>query len=469
MRSKCIPFLLLSLFAPRVLGAAEQPKVYVAPTPPQPAPVAVASKTTTAPPPPATSLAPPPSAAPKLGTNELEKLVMPIALHPDPLLTIILPAAVYPLEIVQAARFVRDTNNIPKIDEQSWDENVKAVAKFPDLIAKMDADLEWTMKLGQAFLDQPKELMNTIQALRAKAQKAGTLRSTPQQIVTVTNVVVVESNSTQVVTVTNQIVQVAPANPQVIYVPSYPPTVYYPPPTYVYNPVAPLVTFGVGMMWGAIIANNHCDWHHGGVYYGHGDVDVDIDRNVDRDQTVNRGDRTGNRGNQATQTANRAANTGARTSQQKWQPDQSRLRNSGAPSASTREARGWGNSSGQAGGARGPTASTGMGGTRPSTGNVGARPSTGNVGGRPSTGSPSFARTSGSGNYARQTPSGGNSRQPSASSYNRSSGGSGGSAFSGMSSGSSSRSYSSRGASSRSGGFGGRSGGFGGRGGGGRR
>jgi hypothetical protein len=82
----------------------------------------------------------------------LEKLAMPIALHPDPLIAIILPASVYPLEVVQAARFVKDTNNIAKVDQQPWDENVKAVAKFPDLIAKMDSDLTWTTELGKAFL-----------------------------------------------------------------------------------------------------------------------------------------------------------------------------------------------------------------------------------------------------------------------------------------------------------------------------
>ena len=208
---------------------------------------------------------------------------MPIALHPDQLISIILPASVYPLEIVQAARFVKDTNNIAKLDDQPWDENVKAVARFPDMIAKMDSELDWTTKLGQAFLDQPKELMDTIQALRAKAEKAGTLRTTEHQIVTVTNLVVIQTNYNQIVTVTNQIVQVAPANPQVVYVPTYPPTVYYPPPAYVYNPVAPLVTFGIGMAWGAIIANN-CDWHHGGVY---NDVDINVDRDVDRDRKGN--------------------------------------------------------------------------------------------------------------------------------------------------------------------------------------
>jgi hypothetical protein len=381
----------------------------------------------------------------------LEKLVMPIALHPDPLIAVILPASVYPLEIVQAARFVKDTNNISKVDEQTWDDNVKALAKFPDMIAKMDADLPWTMKLGEAFLNQPKEVMDTIQELRAKAQKAGTLRSTEQQVVSVTNIVVLQTNYTEIVRVTNEIVQVAPSNPQVVYVPSYPPTVYYPPPSYVYNPVAPLVTFGVGMAWGAVLANN-CDWNHGGVY---NDVDINVDRDVNRERNVERGDRTVNRGDRTTQQGNRSANAGGRT-QQKWQPDQSRLRSSGAPSASSREARGWGGSSGGAGAGR-PTASTGMASTRPSAGNAGARPSTGAAGPRPSTGASSFNRPS---------PSASSARSSSASSFNRSSnGGSGRSAFGGMNSGSTTRSYSNRGAASRSGSFGGGRGG-GGRGGG---
>jgi hypothetical protein len=181
--------------------------------------------------------APPPSAPAQRSAAELEKLAMPIALHPDPLIAIILPASVYPLEVVQAARFVKDTNNIPKLDQQPWDENVKAVAKFPDLIAKMDSDLTWTTELGQAFLDQPKELMDTIQSLRGKANKAGTLQSSEQQVVTVTNEVVNVTNVTQVatevVTLTNTVVQIQPSNPQVVYVPSYPPAVYYPPPSYV--------------------------------------------------------------------------------------------------------------------------------------------------------------------------------------------------------------------------------------------
>jgi hypothetical protein len=92
---------------------------------------------------------PPPRGSIKAKCCELEKLAEPIALHPDPLVSILLPAAAYPLELVQAARFVKDTNNIPKVDEQPWDENVKAVAKFPQLIAQMDADLAWTINIGR--------------------------------------------------------------------------------------------------------------------------------------------------------------------------------------------------------------------------------------------------------------------------------------------------------------------------------
>src|SRR3974377_525883 len=102
--------------------------------------------------PPANASAPP-AAPPQRSEADLEKLVAPIALYPDPLLATLLPASAYPLEIVQAARFIKDTNNIAKVDSQPWDENVKALAKFPDVINKMNDDLDWTSNLGQAFVD----------------------------------------------------------------------------------------------------------------------------------------------------------------------------------------------------------------------------------------------------------------------------------------------------------------------------
>jgi hypothetical protein len=456
---------------------------------------------------PDTGAAPPPSAPPSRSEAELKKLAEPIALYPDPLISIILPAAAYPVEIVQAARFVRDTNNLPKVDDQPWDQNVKSVAKIPQVIAMMDSNLTWTVDLGEAFIDQSTELMDAIQGLRGLAQNAGTLQTTPQQVVTVTNVVVMQTNVTQIVTVTNKIVEIYPANPQVVYVPTYPPYVYYPPPTYVYNPLAPLVTFGAAVAVGAIIANNcHWGYHGGGIYVGphgaavwggggyHGNVTVNNFNNVNINNS-----RNANVNNSRNANINNSGNisgSGNRASQQpaqKWQPDQNRMRTSGAggASASTREARGWG--SGQGGGANagarpstgnvGARPSTGMpstgnAGARPSTGNVGARPSTGNVGARPSTGMPSTgnagARPS-TGNVATRPSTGtaGGSRPsaaPTTSNF-QSRSGSSSSAFSGAgSSGSSAKSYSSRGSSSRSsGGYSGgsRGGGGGSRGGGG--
>jgi len=375
--------------------------------------------------------APPPSAAAKVSAADLEKLVAPIALYPDSLIATLLPASVYPLEVVQAARFIRDTNNLAKLDEQPWDENVKAVARIPEVIQQMDGDIAWMSRLGEAFLAQDKDVMDAIQAMRGKAQKAGTLQTTPQQVVVVTNMVVEKTIEQQVVVVTNTIVQIQPSNPQVIYVPTYNPyTVYYPPPAYVYNPVAPLVTFGMGVAVGAIIANN-CDWHHGGCYNGNVNINVNnnynrnVNNNFNQNNNINRGTSSG----------------------QKWQPDQGRLNQSGATSTASRDARGWSGGSTQPGAGTRPTASTGAAGARPSTGTAAARPSTGTTSARPS-------------------PSPSPSRSAAPSSVNRSSGGSGGSAFSGMSSGSSTRSTSSRGAASRGGGGGGgggRSGGGGGR------
>ena len=418
--------------------------------------------------------APPPSSPAKRSAAELEKLAMPIALHPDPLISVILPAAVYPVEIVVAARFVRDTNNISKVDAQPWDESVKAVAKFPELIAKMDADLDWTIALGQAFLEQRKELMDTIQALRLKAQQAGTLKTTEQQVVTVTNTVVQTLVEERAVVVTNTIVQIVPSNPEVIYVPSYPPTVYYPPPVYAYGypyyygygyyPYAPLMTFSAGFFWGAAFSGywNDCDWHGG-------DININNSRNIGNNNNINRGgdrnrvnplgDRAGNRdgignrdgvGNR--DRVNALGDRGGRG--QSWQPDQGRLQRSGAPTAKTRDARGWSNRASE-----GVRQSLGSG-ARPSQ-----QPSVGGgqrAGNRPQT-QPS--RSPGASQRPSSSPARPNYSSPSAnrSPSQRSSSG----AFSGVGSGGgSTRNYSNRGSTSRGGG--GFSGGGGGRGGGGR-
>lgn len=413
---------------------------------PASSPFPVYTKTNTPAPttaPPAPAPVPPPTASAKRSAADLEKLVAPIALYPDPLLATLLPASVYPLEIVQAARFVADTNNLAKLDEQPWDENVKAVARVPEVIKLMDKDLTWTTELGEAFLAQDKDVMDAIQAMRGKAQKAGTLQTSSQQIVTVTNMVVEKTVEQQVVVVTNTIVQIQPASSSVVYVPTYNPyTVYYPPPAYYVNPY-PLLTFGAGIAMGAIIANN-CDWYRGGCYHG-GSININGDVNINRGN-INSGNRV---------------NSGNRATAQKWQPDQSRLSKSGAPSVATPQARGYGS-----GGAatRSPTASTGAIGSRPSAGApaAGARPAAGT---RPSAGATPAARPSTPANVSRPStpanvsrpsPSPNNARPAPSPSVNRSSGGS---AFGGVGNGASSRSAGSRGAASRGGGGGGRGGG----------
>jgi hypothetical protein len=347
---------------------------------------------------PAPDAAPPPAAPPKRSAAELEKLVASIALYPDPLIAVMLPASVYPLEIVQAARFVTDPNNVAKIDAQPWETNVKEVAKFPDVLKKMNDDLNWTVELGQAFLDQPKEVMDAIQSLRAKAQASGALKTTPQMVVTTTNIVVERIQETKVVVVTNTVIQVQPANPQVVYVPTYNPTVVYaaPPPTTVVatttvDPYVPLLTFAAGVAVGALFCDDHyCGWHdggcYGGSYYGGsfqgGSVNIDNSRNFSGgNNTINSGNRLGNRPS--------AQPAGG----QKWRPDQNRMRNSGAMGGragiGSSVGRGWGS-----GGARPSTLPSVGAGARPSTGVGGARPSTlpsAGAGTRPSTGFDSSA------------------------------------------------------------------------------
>ena len=121
--------------------------------------------------------------------EELEKLLAPIALYPDPLLAQMLPASAYPVQIVQAQRWLDKNkalvakNDYSGIDNQNWDPAVKALARFPDVIKLMSADLDWTTDLGDAEVNQPQDVAEVIQDLRAKAEAAGTLKTTDQQTV----------------------------------------------------------------------------------------------------------------------------------------------------------------------------------------------------------------------------------------------------------------------------------------------
>ena len=197
--------------------------------------------------------------------EELDQLLAPIALYPDALLAQLLMASTYPLEVVEAARWVRahpDLKGDPlqaALQEQSWDPSVKGLVMVPQVLTMMDEKLDWTEKLGDAFLTQEQAVMDTVQRLRARAQAAGNLASTPQQTVTAAG----------------EEVRIEPANPEVIYVPVYDPWVIYgpwwwpAPPYYWYPPgyfvPGPFIYFGFGWFVGPAIWGG-CDWRHRRVF-----------------------------------------------------------------------------------------------------------------------------------------------------------------------------------------------------------
>ncbi len=153
----------------------------------------------------------PGSADTLLSEEELDDLLAPIALYPDPLLAQILPAATFIDQIDEAARYVRQYGKSARIDDQPWDVSVKAVAHYPDVLFMMDQKSDWTATLGQAFINQQQDVMDAIQRLRAEAEAAGNLSSTPQQEV-------VDEDD---------YISIVPAEPEVIYVPQYDPQVVY--------------------------------------------------------------------------------------------------------------------------------------------------------------------------------------------------------------------------------------------------
>jgi hypothetical protein len=207
--------------------------------------------------------------------EQLEQIVAPIALYPDSLLTQVLMASTYPLEVVEAQRWVSQNAEL-KADaldkallEKTWDPSVKALCHLPDVLQRMSDNLDWTQDLGDAFLGQKSEVMDTVQRMRGLAYEAGNLKTTEQQVVTQqpNQTIVIESPKTEV-----------------IYVPSYSPTVvygsawaypiYYYPPMYVPPPPGyGLMTFGFGMAVGAALWGD-CNW--GG--WGNNDIDIDINR-----------------------------------------------------------------------------------------------------------------------------------------------------------------------------------------------
>jgi uncharacterized membrane protein YgcG len=212
--------------------------------------------------------------------EEIEQIVAPIALYPDPLLAQVFMASTYPLEVVEAARWVAANPQMKgealeaAMQKQSWDPSVKSLTAFPPVITMMSDKLDWTQKLGDAFLAQQADVMDAVQRLRAKAQAEGTLETNQQQKVVVEPEPGAGGEQTT-------IIKIEPADPQVIYVPTYNPTVVYGawpypayPPYYYYPPgyaaTASLISFGVGMAVGAAVWGD-CNWG-----WGHGDVDIDV-------------------------------------------------------------------------------------------------------------------------------------------------------------------------------------------------
>ncbi len=178
-----------------------------------------------------------------LTTEQLDELFAPIALYPDPLVAIILPAATFPAEVVMAARYLKAGGDPDAVEEQAWDDSVKALARYPDVVKWMDENLAWTQQVGAAFLLQPAAVLTGTQRLRAAARAAGNLTDTPEQTV------VVERET----------IRIVPARPEVIYVPVYDPVyVYRPRVVDVYYP-HPLVTFSVGYRTGFWLSY-HCNW-----------------------------------------------------------------------------------------------------------------------------------------------------------------------------------------------------------------
>ncbi|WP_300449927.1 DUF3300 domain-containing protein [Accumulibacter sp.] len=207
--------------------------------------------------------------------QELDRLLAPIALYPDPLLAQVLMASTYPLEVVEAARWVKANPKVTgkaledAMAKQSWDPAVKSLTAVPQVLQQMNENLDWTQKLGDAFLAQQQGVMATVQGLRARADAAGNLKSTPQQVVKT------ETQGSQTIYV------VESPKPDVVYVPTYNPTVvygtwWYPTPPYAVYPPAyvypPGLAFATGVVVGAAIWGS-CNWG-----WGSSNVNVNVNR-----------------------------------------------------------------------------------------------------------------------------------------------------------------------------------------------
>ncbi len=206
---------------------------------------------------------------PTLTPDQLDSLVAPIALYPDPILSQVLVASTYPLEIVEAERWLQQNSSlqgkalVDAAAKQTWDASVQALVMLPDLLKRLNQDITWTSDLGNVFLAQQAGVMEAVQRMRQKAQSKGALQSTKEQQVTTTT----QGGNTYI--------EIMPASPQMVYVPEYnPEAVWGPPAYYPYPPIyyppstgaiiaAGAISFGVGVAVGAIWGGGWGGWGWG--------------------------------------------------------------------------------------------------------------------------------------------------------------------------------------------------------------
>jgi hypothetical protein len=180
--------------------------------------------------------------------QELDNLLAPITLYPDPLLAVMLPSSTYPAEIADADAWLKRGGTVSGIDGQNWDESIKAIAYYPDTLNMMVGNLDWTANLGDAFLNQSEDVTRSIQRLRWQARNNGNL----------------ESNDKQQVIIDGDYIEIIPAQPEYMYVPQYNSTVVYETP---FVPGGPLfITYGFGLAIGGWLSMDF-DWRHRHVIY----------------------------------------------------------------------------------------------------------------------------------------------------------------------------------------------------------
>jgi len=232
------------------------------------------------------------STSQKIPPDQLDSLVAPIALYPDPLLAQTLAASTYPLEVIQLQQWLvknkslKDKALADAVAKETWDPSIQAMAALPDVVKRLADDIQWTTDLGNAFLAQQSDVMDAVQRMRKKAQDKGNLKSTEQQKV---ETKVIESKN---------IIMVEQANPQIVYVPSYDPVVVYGSPIYPYPPIyyppygyyagGLALSFGIGVAMGAFWSGG---WGWGCGWGGNNDITINRNNNFNRNSNVGGGNR----------------------------------------------------------------------------------------------------------------------------------------------------------------------------------